>query len=111
MPRQVYDFDDAGDCITAADELAKILKTEGFNVLRQLAARYVDIRISALRDNTPEGLALLRGRAEGVQSLMHDVQQVLQRAEKHLQGRRAEEAKEAARGAPPGLALPGRSGL
>lgn len=75
--RTVYDWTEDADNIAAAEQLGRLVGTEGWNVLRQLAERHFDVKISQVEKGTPEELAKLKGRAEGVQALFLDVQRVL----------------------------------
>lgn len=115
MPRQVYDFKDQRDLVAAAGELRKIMGTEGWNVLRQLAEEYLeptlsDLRAKAEKEDFALVVARAEGRSQGVRALLASAENLLKHAQAAVQAVRAAEAVQDRR-VPPGLGIPGRGVL
>lgn len=115
MPRQVYDFKDPRDLMAAAGELRKIMGTEGWNVLRQLAEDYLeptlsDLRAKAAQEDFSLVVARAEGRSQGVRALLASAENLLKHASAAVTAVRAAEAVQDRR-VPPGLGVPGRGVL
>ena len=114
--RQVYDFKDGRDILAAAGELRKIMGTEGWNVLRQLAEDYLEPTLSDIRSKAAAGedfaivVARAEGRSQGVRSLLASAENLQKQAEAVVAQVRAAEAVQDKR-TPPGLGVPGRGAL
>lgn len=113
--RQVYDFKDRRDLLAAAGELRKIMGTEGWNVLRQLAEEYLEPTLSDLRAKAAgEDFALVvaraEGRSQGVRALLSSAENLQKQAEAVVAAVRAADMVQDKR-TPPGLGVPGRGAL
>jgi hypothetical protein len=77
----VYDWRDENDVLQAAQELRKIMKTEGWNVLQQRAEVLRQEAAAQALDKNEE-IAEIRGRIEGVFKLLEDAETLIRQGAK-----------------------------